>query len=135
VRYPITLTIPILWGDMDALGHVNNVRFFRWFESARIALVEKISGRPVGAAARSGPILATTTCDYLTPVHYPGTIVVGAAVGKIGTTSLGTDYGVWLEGEPDRLVARGTSVMVFVEYATGQKLPITPEMRDVLARL
>lgn len=40
--FPVVVRIPVLWGDMDALGHVNNARYFAWFESARIALFERV---------------------------------------------------------------------------------------------
>ena len=163
--YPLAMTFPVLWGDMDALGHVNNVRYFRWYESARIALFEKLAWMPAGGAAerasaggeqaalergaaerpaaprrseraepqRVGPILATTTCDFLEPVTYPGEVVVGVRVTRIGTTSVTMEYGLWRAEQPERLVARGSSVIVLVEYASGRKLAIPPEIRERLA--
>ena len=65
--YPVHLEIPVAWGDMDAFGHVNNTVYFRWFESGRMALFERIgigSERP----ERVGPILASTSCEFLAPV-------------------------------------------------------------------
>jgi acyl-CoA thioester hydrolase len=135
MAYAMNLTIPILWGDMDALGHVNNVRFFRWFESARIALFERLGWDPEGGASGVGPILATATCDFLAPVVYPGDVVVGLNVTKVGTTSITMEYGLWRVGDPDRLLARGSSVVVLVEYATGSKIPLPQEMRVRLSAL
>ena len=80
--YPVQLEIPVAWGDMDAFGHVNNTVYLRWFESARIAFFERIdidATRP----EKVGPILASTTCDYLTPVAYPATVVVGARAQRV----------------------------------------------------
>src|SRR6478752_4362546 len=90
-HYPITITLPVQWSEMDALGHVNNARFFTWFESARIALFERIGVATTGPAG-IGPILATTSCDFLRPVVYPATLRVGVRVSKIGETSLGMEY-------------------------------------------
>ncbi len=131
--YPLAMTFPVLWGDMDALGHVNNVRYFRWCESARIALFEKLAWMPGQGAAGVGPILAATTCDFLEPVTYPGEVVVGVRVTRVGTTSVTMEYGLWRAGQPEKLVARGSSVIVLVEYASGQKLPVPPEIRERLA--
>ena len=57
-HYPVRLVVPVAWGEMDSMRHVNNIVYFRWFESARFAYFERIAGeheRPVpgGAAAVS----------------------------------------------------------------------------------
>ena len=71
---------PCHGGALDALGHVNNARFFSWFESARIALFERI-GVATSGPSEVGPILATTTCDFLRPVVFPATVVDRRARG------------------------------------------------------
>lgn len=132
--YPVTVTIPVQWGEMDALGHVNNARFFTWFESARIALFERI-GVMGGMAEGLGPILATTTCDFLRPVLYPATLRVGVRVSKIGETSIAMDYEVAdSEGEAPAY-ARGTSVAVLVDYRTMQKTRVPDPVREAIAKL
>jgi acyl-CoA thioester hydrolase len=130
--YPVTIEFPLHWGEMDALGHVNNARFFTWFESARIAFASRIG---LLATREEGPILATTTCDFLAPIVYPATVVVGVRVTKVGTTSIAMEYAAWLAGAPQKLHARGSSVLVFVRYATGEKLPIPDAMRDAIGAL
>jgi acyl-CoA thioester hydrolase len=68
--FPVTVSRPIQWGDMDALGLVNNARYLTWFESARIALLSwagVLADRP----REMGPILATTTCDFVRPLTFP----------------------------------------------------------------
>ncbi len=74
--FPLTVSIVVQWSEMDALGHVNNARFFTWFESARIAMFQRIGVATSGLSA-IGPILATTTCDFLRTVVYPATVRVG----------------------------------------------------------
>ncbi len=129
--YPVTLPLPVLWSDMDALGHVNNTRYFTWFESARIALFTRV-GLVADAPSRIGPILATTTCDFLHPVTWPAEIVTGTAITRIGNTSFGMDYGIWLSSAPDTLVARGSGVVVIIDYDSGQKVPIPDGLRTAL---
>ena len=65
--FPVLVMFPVHWGEMDALGHVNNARYFTWFESARIALFGQIGVLATREATGIGPILATTTCDFLGP--------------------------------------------------------------------
>jgi acyl-CoA thioester hydrolase len=129
--YPIALEIPVAWGDMDAFGHVNNTVYFRWFESARMALFERIGispDRPKGV----GPIMASTSCDYLVPVEYPATVTVGARVQRIGHTSFVMENEATRDGIP---VARGTTVVVLIDYRSGQKVRVPDEMRAAIAAL
>jgi acyl-CoA thioester hydrolase len=134
-HFPVVVTFPVQWGEMDALGHVNNARFFAWFESARIALFHRV-GVLADRPRDVGPILATTSCDFIRPVQYPCTVSVGARVAAVGRTSLTMEYAVWPEGQPAEPCARGTSVAVLVDYGTMQKVPVPAEVRariDALA--
>ena len=63
-KYPVVIAVPVFWGDQDAFGHVNNNAYFRWFESARIALSQQIGLIELFKAQRIGPILVSIACDY-----------------------------------------------------------------------
>ena len=129
--YPVELEIPVAWGDLDAFGHVNNTVYFRWFESARMVFFERIGISP-NRPEKVGPIMATTSCDYLVPVEYPATVIVGARVQRIGNTSFVMENEATLQGTP---VARGTTVIVLIDYRTGEKVPVPDEMRAAIAAL
>ncbi len=134
--FAMVLELPVLWGDMDALRHVNNARYFTWFEAARIAYFERLRALPGTAGlGEVGPILASTSCDYLRPVVYPGAVCVGVKVTEIGTSSLRMEYGVTRADAPDDPCARGTSVVVLVRYATLEKVRVPDEMRAAIAAL
>jgi acyl-CoA thioester hydrolase len=122
----VTIRLPILWGDMDAFGHVNNVRYFTWFESARIAYFDRM-GLEVDAGRGIGPILATTQADFLVPLAYPGEIDVTARVPRLGRTSFEMIYEVRVGGT---LCARGTSVIVLIDYDSQEKVPLTQALRE-----
>lgn len=130
----VTLQLDVQWGDMDALGHVNNARYLTWFESARIALFVRI-GLLTAASPTVGPILATTTCDFLRPVVFPERVEVGARVASIGETSVTMDYEVRDAATRATLYARGTSVVVVVDYPTMTKLRVPDDVRDAIAAL
>jgi acyl-CoA thioester hydrolase len=132
--WPVVLRFPLHWGEMDALGHVNNTCYLRWFESARIETFRRVGRIAVNAPRGLGPILATTTCDYLRPIVWPAEIVVGARVTKVGTTSVTMAYAVWRADEPAPC-ARGTSVIVLVDYGTGAKVPVPDDLRERLSAL
>lgn len=127
----VTIELPVQWGDMDALGHVNNTRFFTWFESARIALFEKIGVVSAGPSS-IGPILATTTCNYVAPLHYPATVTVSARCTKVGETSLTMEYEI---ARGDRVHARGSSVAVLVDYASSSKVRVPDAVRAAIEAL
>ncbi len=130
----VSVTLPVMWGDMDALGHVNNVRYFQWFEQARIALFEQVRLVHTGAPT-VGPILATTRCDFLAPVTYPDQVVVSAWVERLGRTSFVLAYDVVRAEAPEAPVARGDSVVVLFDYAQGAKVPVPDELRARLQAL
>ena len=132
--YPIQVRFPMHWGEMDALGHANNTRYFRWFETARIALFERL-GLRANEPMEVGPILATTTCDFLRPVVYPANLVVGARVARVGNTSFLTEYAVARTEAPGELYARGSGVIVVIDYRTMAKVPVPDEIRAAIDAL
>lgn len=131
--FPVTLALPVLWGDMDALGHVNNTQYFRWFESARIACFERLG---FDFAQSVYPVIVTTTCDFKKPVTYPASIRVGARFARMGRTSITMQYAVWEEpyagGPPNAL---GSSVAVLVDGNTQQKIEVPDAIRRAAERL
>lgn len=130
--FPVVVDVQVQWGEMDALGHVNNTRFFAWFESARIALFQQAGISTVGPGSQ-GPILATTSCDFLRQVVFPAALKVGVRVASLGNTSVKMEYQV--VAEAGAVVARGTSVVVLMDFHAGTKVPLGPELRAKLSAL
>jgi acyl-CoA thioester hydrolase len=133
-RYPVSVEIPVAWGDMDAYQHVNNVVYLRWFETARIAYFERVG--LFGRASRGGigPILARTSVDYLRPVTYPDTVRVEIGVNRIGGSSFTMRYRLWSAAQ-DAQAAAGESVIVMYDYADGRTVPVDEELRSAIGRL
>jgi acyl-CoA thioester hydrolase len=132
--YPVVARFPMHWGEMDALGHVNNARYFTWFESSRIVCFVRMGFGP-GAAFGVGPILKATSCEYLRPIAYPAEIVVGARVARIGTTSFEMEHAAALAASPNDPCARARAVLVLFDYAAQQKVPIPEDLRAALLGL
>lgn len=123
---PATVTLPVQWGDQDALGHVNNVVYLRWFESGRIALFDSL--RFVFGSPASGvyPVLASATVHFRRPITFPATVVVHSRVTRTGRTSLTIEHRVRVKGE-DADAADGVSVVVLFDPATNRPHPL-PEV-------
>lgn len=132
--YPVVIRFPLHWSEMDAFGHVNNARYFTWFESARIALFLRV-GLASGGAPEVGPILASTRCDFLVPVTYPAEIVCGTRIARLGTTSFTMEYAAARADDPARTVARGEGVVVLIDYRSGARVPLPPDLRQALEAL
>jgi len=132
--FAVSVRFPVLWGDMDSLGHVNNARYFTWFESARIEYLRAL-GLETEGAPEYGPILAHTSCDFLAPVVWPAEVEVGARAPRIGKTSFEMEYRAVLCGAEQEVVARGKGVVVMFNYATGQKVAVSDALRARIQEL
>jgi acyl-CoA thioester hydrolase len=108
---------PIRWGDMDALGHVNNTAYFRYMEQARMEWLYAAARDGAGYAQGTGPVIVNASCTFAVPLVYPGTIEVRMSLGEPGRTSVGSFYEVWKDG---RRCADGAARMVWIDLATGR---------------
>lgn len=107
--YPIVHVQPVAWGEMDAFNHVNNVAYYRYAESARISYFRQIG--LTKSRSDLSTILASSSCQYLSPVSFPDTLFIGVRVKHIGNTSLIFEY-EFLSHTQAKIVARGESVIV-----------------------
>jgi acyl-CoA thioester hydrolase len=131
--FPITLRFPVHWSEMDAYNHVNNARYFVWFESARITYLTRIGLVSTGHSG-IGPILAATNADYLLPVVFPANIIAGARVSRIGRSSITMEHAV-ADADKGTLYARGGGVIVTIRYPDYGKIPVPPEVRAAIETL
>jgi acyl-CoA thioester hydrolase len=116
-----TATMPIRWGDLDAAGHVNNSRFFTYFEEARVAWLDAAIDGPL--FTESGPVIAEASCDFKQPLTYPATLVIDIYATPPGQSSMKNLYDAKLERSGER-VATGTAVLVWVSVETGEPVAV-----------
>ncbi|MBK8497895.1 MAG: acyl-CoA thioesterase [Flavobacteriales bacterium] len=127
------LDIPIAWGEQDAFGHLNNVFMFRYMESVRMHYLERIGVLRSLADDGVGVLLASTTCDYLRPVHWPATLHAHTGCTRVGNTSFTLEYVITdASGEA---VARGSSVQVMYDYQANTKVPVPEDIRKAIERI
>ena len=127
------IEVPVRWGDMDALQHVNNINYFQFCESARIAYFETI-GLFDKTGSTLGPSLVAAQLNFRRQVHYPATLQVGVSASKIGNTSFTLSY-VIRNSAGNELVADGSSVVVWVDYSRGKPVPLPEELIERMVEL
>lgn len=133
-RWPVSIQVPVAWGDMDAFAHVNNTVYLRWFESARIAYFERTGLIERMQREQVGPILARTTIDYRVPLTYPDRVQVQATVSRLGTSSFTMKYRVRSEAKK-AIAAEGEGVIVLIDYRSGGKVALDEQVRRAIQAL
>jgi acyl-CoA thioester hydrolase len=125
--------IPIRWGDMDAMGHVNNTVYFRYMEQTRISWFDALA--PDDEAWNStGVVIANAVCNYLRPMTYPGTVEVRLSIGPVGGSSVPTHYEMRVDDDPAPY-ADGSAVVVFIGLKTQKPVRIPETIRERLERI
>ncbi|HUS24351.1 MAG TPA: thioesterase family protein [Candidatus Binatia bacterium] len=115
------------WGDMDALGHVNNVRFFTYDESARLQYFQDLMKDDPKFWKEYGLILAHIEADFLQQLRLPAQLDIGFRIARIGTTSLRTLAAMFRGND---LVAVTQGVVVWFDYSTSRTLPVPEVVRQ-----
>ena len=131
--HPVTIELPVEWGDQDAFGHVNNTIYFRWMESARMEYFRR-SGMAMGTDQGAGPILASIKCDFRRQLNYPDSVLVSASVASIGRTSLKMVHKVYSQTQ-HAIVAEGDSVIVMFEYKHQRPILVADSIRAIIDAL
>lgn len=124
--------IPIRWGDMDAMGHVNNTVYFRFMEQARIRWFDRLVPEQ-DAWQTTGVVIANATCNYRRAITYPGTVEVKLFVGAPGGASVPTTYELRVDDDPEPY-ADGAAMVVFIDMKTQKSRRIPEAIRARLER-
>lgn len=127
-EFPVVYETPVAWGEMDALGHVNNIVYFRYFESARMEYFGKMRFTEYMEETGIGPILGFTDCKFRKPLVYPDRVSVGSRVRSILADRFIMEYRVVSE-KLDGVVAEGEGVIVIYDYRSQKKAPLPIDIR------
>ena len=108
--------IPVNWGDMDALGHVNNTMYFRYMEIARVNWLNSL-GIKLGENDQSF-IIVNAFCEFLTPLTYPQTLEIKTFISKIGNTSIDISHALEIKDQDQKpnLIANGFVTCVLFNF-------------------
>lgn len=126
--FPLSIQVPIAWGDMDAFGHVNNTVYLRLFEDARIRFFEEVGVGLRGPAGGCAPILAAVQCQFRVAMTYPDTALVHTGVTRVGRSSFTMRYEIHSVRQ-GCLAAEGDGVLVWYDYEARQSVALSDELR------
>jgi len=131
--YPFLTPITTRWSDNDVYGHINNVAYYSYFDTAANLWLIREGGLDIARGDVIG-LVVESRCEYHVPLAYPIALRAGVRVEKLGNRAV--TYSIAIFGESDsRAAAHGHFVHVFVDRQTRQAVPIPPKLRDALSRL
>lgn len=125
------MIIPIRWGDMDAMGHVNNTVYFRYMETVRIAWFDAIGTAPNPQG--EGPVIVNAFCNFHRQLEYPGEILARHYIANPGRSSLETYVTLERGDAPGVVYASGGAKLVWTNFPQ-QKSAALPEWLRALAQ-
>jgi len=129
--FSLVIEAPVAWGEMDAMGHVNNIIYFRYFESARIAYFEHVGLLGHMKEHGVGPILASTDCRFRRPLTYPDHVSIGVRAFDLKEDRFTTAYTV-VSHALDDVAAFGEGMIVTYDYRKLEKAAIPDVMRTAI---
>ena len=121
------MLIPIRWGDMDAMGHINNTVYFRYMETARIEWVNALgfAPKPGGEAI----VIVNAFCNFIRQFEYPGTVRIKTFASNPGRSSFDTWVTMERSDQPGTVDATGGATVVWVDVAAQKSAPLPDWLR------
>lgn len=129
-HYPVIYEQKVAWGDMDAFGHVNNVQYYRYIESARIEYFDALNV----FAEETLTVVASSQCKYLKPVFYPDHLKIYTRTDEMRNSAIRMHYVLYSE-QQQQIIAEGEAVVVFVNKADMKKMAIPESLRQKIIAL
>ncbi|WP_088282017.1 thioesterase family protein [Ideonella sp. A 288] len=125
------MVIPIRWGDMDAMGHVNNTVYFRYLESLRIEWFSSMGCVPSESA--QGPIIVNAFCSFIRQLEYPGDVLARHYTGALGRSTIDTYATLERTDQPGVVYATGGATVVWTDFKAQKSVPLPDAIRALLA--
>ncbi|MDO8769712.1 MAG: thioesterase family protein [Burkholderiaceae bacterium] len=138
--YAMFRRISTRWADNDAYGHVNNVVYYAWFDSAVNAHLIEQGALDIHQGATIG-LVVETHCNYFSPVVFPQPVEIGIRVASMGGSSVRYELGVFIANTADPAglfdvcAAKGHFIHVYVDQQTRRPVPLPLPLKSVLEKL
>ena len=121
------------WADNDVYGHVNNVVYYSWFDTAVNGYLIAQGALDIHHGQTIGLVIETQ-CNYFAPLAFPETVEAGLRVARLGSSSVRYEVGLFAQGAP-LTAARGHFVHVYVDRETRRPVPLPETLRKTLETL
>ena len=126
------MSIPIRWGDMDAMGHLNNGTYFRYLETVRIDWMSSL-GATTNASSGEGMVIVNAFCNFYRQLEYPGNVLVRMYVSDPARTTFET-WGTMARADaPDVVCAEGGATTIWIDYGKQKALPLPDWVRTLVS--
>ena len=125
-----TMAIPIRWGDMDAMGHVNNTGYFRFMETIRIEWMHSIGMQP--RPQDQGIVIVNAFCNFYKQFEYPGDVLTRMFVSDPGRSTFETWCTMERADQPGVLYAAGGATTVWVDFPRQKSAPLPERLRQLI---
>ncbi len=127
--WTVTIEVPVVWGDMDAFGHINNAVYFRYFESSRIEYLRQANWFEMPGGGRAGVILRNVEARFRKPVTFPDTLLVSSRLESIESDRFTLEHQVF-STKLNEIATEGKGTVVSYDYTNRTKTPIPADARE-----
>jgi acyl-CoA thioester hydrolase len=131
--FPVLRPVPTRWADNDVYGHVNNVVYYSYFDTAVNGWLMDATGQDIRLLPAIG-VVAETSCRFLASLTFPDLVTAGLRLHRLGTSSVTYQIGLF-RGEDPAPAGLGHFVHVYVDSVTRQPVPVPQVIRDALDAL
>jgi acyl-CoA thioester hydrolase len=131
VKFPFPIQQQVAWGEMDAFNHINNVIYFRYFETARVEFFNKTNLWQTYIDENIRIVVGKLECNYVNEIVHPAEIEISVGIKKIGNASLTVHHLVTCNGN---ISAHGEGIIVATDPATGKSRPWSDKLREEFAK-
>lgn len=128
-HYLYEISFPVRWGDMDALGHVNNRVYFQYFEIARLSWFESLGFAPL-ATSDEGMVIVDNHAQYLKPVVYPMHVTIKMGGHSPGRSSFISTYTLFVD---DQIYTTGSAKVVWIDTRAGKSIELPESIRALVS--
>lgn len=125
------VTIPIRWGDMDAMGHVNNTSYFRYMETIRIDWMRSVNAMPNPLG--EGPVIVNAFCNFYKQLQYPGAVLTRMYASEPGRTTFETWTTLEMVDDPGVMYAAGGATAIWVDFPRQKAIELPQWLRDIVS--
>jgi|JI8StandDraft_1071087.scaffolds.fasta_scaffold234161_2 acyl-CoA thioester hydrolase len=129
----LIVNIAIDWAELDLFGHVNNVAFFRYLQNTRVQYCQAIGITVLNETGKPGFVVASSKCQFLKPLYFPGQVQVMVKTEWIKNSSFQLSYQLF--NQHNEKVAEAEDVLVLYDYSKGSKMLVPIEIRERISAL
>ena len=123
-------TIPMRWGDMDAMGHINNTLYFRYLEIARVDWLNSFNAAP--GPEGEGPVIVNAFCNFYKQLEYPGDVLVKMYTSDPARTTFETWATMEQTANPGVIYAAGGATTIWVDFPKQKAVDLPAWLRDIV---